>query len=386
MNKSIIMLFGAFFILSAGVVFGQTRQAGVSTNVEEGKPTLYEGSATQGFSDGSEVGTKPSIVDHFACSDYCPGPQEQYIVRVYKDVTDPEECKKLGGTPSKYYGWIEYNICLAETSTTSEPTTPISEGDPDKPIIIGGIPNIESVERKAEFLKAFSSATSTLSGVYIKFGDIKGESDQMALSVDTSTISTSSGLVSKSGNVEFEWKVEEGESTKKPKEIIVVGSQVRGWDVKTKEEIIGVAPSSPSMVTTDEDLALFVTAGALKTEVVEDVSLNYKKIKISAAVPAKLFGFIPSTIATTLIVERDAANDAYGRVKVQFPWWHVLTTKLVSEKTIQSLYNEEEQRAGSVIATATQNTQGELARQFQTLSNIMKTMHDTAKNAIQNIR
>jgi len=26
---------------------------------------------------------KPPIVDHFACSDYCPGPQEKYMVKVY---------------------------------------------------------------------------------------------------------------------------------------------------------------------------------------------------------------------------------------------------------------------------------------------------------------
>ena len=34
---------------------------------------------------------KPEIVEVFACSDNCPGPEEQYIKRVYKDVTDEAE-------------------------------------------------------------------------------------------------------------------------------------------------------------------------------------------------------------------------------------------------------------------------------------------------------
>jgi len=57
---------------------------------------------------------KPLIVDHFACSDYCPGPAEKYTVKVYQGVTDPEECKKIGGKPSTYYGWGEFHICIAE--------------------------------------------------------------------------------------------------------------------------------------------------------------------------------------------------------------------------------------------------------------------------------
>ncbi|MFA7314904.1 MAG: hypothetical protein WC025_03185 [Candidatus Magasanikbacteria bacterium] len=57
---------------------------------------------------------KPPIVDHFACGDYCPGPREQYMVKVYQGITDETECRKLGGTPYSYRGWVEVHICLAE--------------------------------------------------------------------------------------------------------------------------------------------------------------------------------------------------------------------------------------------------------------------------------
>lgn len=55
---------------------------------------------------------KPPIVDHFACSDYCPGPKEQYMVKVYQGITDETECAKLGGQPSSYTGWGTTKICL----------------------------------------------------------------------------------------------------------------------------------------------------------------------------------------------------------------------------------------------------------------------------------
>jgi len=57
---------------------------------------------------------KPPIVDHFACSDYCPGPKEQYMVKIYQGITNDEECRKLGGRPATYVGWGIFHICIAE--------------------------------------------------------------------------------------------------------------------------------------------------------------------------------------------------------------------------------------------------------------------------------
>lgn len=54
---------------------------------------------------------KPEIVEVFACSDNCPGPEEQYIKRVYKDVTDEAECRRLGGRPFVVVGWTERRFC-----------------------------------------------------------------------------------------------------------------------------------------------------------------------------------------------------------------------------------------------------------------------------------
>ena len=53
----------------------------------------------------------PEIVEVFACSDYCPGPEEKYIKRVYDGVTDEEECRKLGGRLYIFIGWGQRTVC-----------------------------------------------------------------------------------------------------------------------------------------------------------------------------------------------------------------------------------------------------------------------------------
>lgn len=59
---------------------------------------------------------KPPIVDHYACSDYCPGGMDKNIVKIYKGISNEEECRKLGGSPTSYTGWGTTHICIAEES------------------------------------------------------------------------------------------------------------------------------------------------------------------------------------------------------------------------------------------------------------------------------
>jgi len=58
--------------------------------------------------------SKPKIIEVFACGDYCPGPREKYMKRVYEGVRDEETCLPLGGKPYTYIGWGSTFICLAE--------------------------------------------------------------------------------------------------------------------------------------------------------------------------------------------------------------------------------------------------------------------------------
>lgn len=61
----------------------------------------------------SHIPQKPPIVDQFACGDYCPGPLEKYMVKVYQGIENPSECRQLGGWPYEYVGWGKTDICIA---------------------------------------------------------------------------------------------------------------------------------------------------------------------------------------------------------------------------------------------------------------------------------
>jgi hypothetical protein len=56
----------------------------------------------------------PRIVEVFACSDYCPGPEEKYMKWVYEGVDDEATCLKFGGKPYTYLGWGNYLVCVAK--------------------------------------------------------------------------------------------------------------------------------------------------------------------------------------------------------------------------------------------------------------------------------
>jgi len=57
------------------------------------------------------IGVKPNVVMEYVCSDLC---NESDYKSVYEGIEDLEYCKKIGGTPYEYYGWGEFQACLAE--------------------------------------------------------------------------------------------------------------------------------------------------------------------------------------------------------------------------------------------------------------------------------
>ncbi|MFS8131224.1 MAG: hypothetical protein ACMG57_04550 [Candidatus Dojkabacteria bacterium] len=53
----------------------------------------------------------PGISDLFACGDYCPGDESQYIVKVYTGVKTQEDCDKHNGEFEYFIGWGTTYYC-----------------------------------------------------------------------------------------------------------------------------------------------------------------------------------------------------------------------------------------------------------------------------------
>lgn len=167
---------------------------------------------------------------------------------------------------------------------------------------------------------------------------------------------TSSGT-SKGGNVEYEWKVEEGEKA----------PGIEPDDIDSADDGEPLTPDFSILLGgggsgDDEERAeglerarqvLEVNAKASE-QAIESISMNFEKITTRYRQSVKLFGFIPMTAMATVEI------DAEQNVKVKFPWWGFLASGKDNENVGQKV--------------------------FSAISNVLKTKHDTVKNAIGNIR
>lgn len=224
------------------------------------------------------------------------------------------------------------------------------------------------------------SAVEAHAAYYLELGGVEGESSsatgalQVEATVATSTparastkttssleVSTQTGE-EKKGNVEMQWKVEEGTKAAtqgvEPDEIDVSVSQENatnfgillggGSDDDTEEE------KSERLKGLERAQEVLLENARASDQAIESVSLNFEKISTRVRHEVRLFGFIP--IETTATVDIDASEE----VEVTFPWW-----------TFFAAGADKDAIADRVIST---------------LSNVLKTKHDTVKNAIGNIR
>lgn len=179
--------------------------------------------------------------------------------------------------------------------------------------------------------------TEASTDAYLKIKGVDGESTE------------------KKGNVEYEWKVEEGESATKgiePDEIDVMA------DGEPLTPDFGILLGGEESEERTQGLlraqAVLLENAKASDQAIESVSLNYEKISTRVKHEVRVFGFIPATVEATVDI------DAEQNVKVTFPWWTFLATGKNSDEI------------------------GD--RVFATISNVLKTKHDTVKNSINNVR
>jgi len=161
----------------------------------------------------------------------------------------------------------------------------------------------------------------------------------------------------KKGNVEVQWKVEEGESLES------TGVEPDEIDVAADGEPI--TPDFGILLGGDDDGELTEESQILVSDILldgmqqadmptESVSLNYGKIKTTHKQTVKLFGFIPATAVATVEI------DAEENVEVKFPLWAALASGKDKEGLAKKVVN--------------------------VLADILQMKHETVKNAISNVR
>ncbi len=231
---------------------------------------------------------------------------------------------------------------------------------------------------------------------------------------------------SSKGSVEYEWKVEEGESAAapgvEPDEIDFMNTsddssveremKESGEKGGTEDINIGVGESSLkggiSVATGDvnglteeekqefllrvkehvevrsaQELENFAKGVLLGDENIESVEIDDGKIEVRYRISAKLFGFIESGIPVRARVESDTESE--GAVSVRFPWYRFLFS-IPDEVGRDNLETSLGTELSGMVFLGTESGDTQRARVLQTISNVLKTRHDTAKNSVNNIR
>jgi hypothetical protein len=201
---------------------------------------------------------------------------------------------------------------------------------------------------------------------------VGGEAPERATSSNVQVQAQTSNSSTAGGNVEFEWKVEEGESappassnanvqttsendTDEPEErgekggtedinigvgelqkggVSVAAGDVNGLTEEEKQEFL-LTVKTHAQVRSEQDLQNFAKGVLVEDANMEEISLNFEKIKTSYRMPAKFLGILNGSLSARTEV------DAEGRVKVQYPWYSFLFKKSVSAEDLQASLDAE---------------------------------------------
>ena len=279
-----------------------------------------------------------------------------------------------------------------------------------------------------------------------------GESSAGPALLEIDTIRGESPDDEKKGNVEINWKVEEGqklvpvfleiggidgEATETSANdrlqtagpvtgwpaggVFVASGDVNGLTAEQKQAFLATVKTWAE-VQSEQDLQNFAVGVMMQeAQPAESLSLNYEKIKFTYNMPAKWLGIIPASYKAEVSIDKgDNENWDFGRVKVKFPWYSFLMRKGTSMKELTQVLQqeaeakkkgnvefewkvEEGQKGAEAEAEITADTSASEAgkdhkdeieilswsfgaRAMQTISNVLKTKHDTVKNSIGNIR
>lgn len=158
----------------------------------------------------------------------------------------------------------------------------------------------------------------------------------------------------------------------------------RGWDVSRKEEIIG----NPDRVRTARDLQIFVEATALADSDIKKITIDKEKVRMQRREKGKLLWVIPVEMTTEIIVRYDIRDTTSDPVNVRLPWWSVFVKKAYRERDIEkeakTVHEGRVWRKVDNSEAPTATTRA--SRALALTTEILQKKHDTAKNAIGNIR
>ncbi len=115
----------------------------------------------------------------------------------------------------------------------------------------------------------------------------------------------------------------------------------------------------------------------MKDDNIDEAEVSTTSVKVVFKEEAKFLGIFTANL------KMEVNADAEGRVKVRYPWFSFLYKKPIDASEVEVEIEEELSQSQEIKAKGSLQA---TAKMFSTISNVMKTRHDTAKNSVGNIR
>lgn len=155
----------------------------------------------------------------------------------------------------------------------------------------------------------------------------------------------------------------------------VASGQASGKRIRVESDGWGVTISASRVQDFEKNTEKIVEAD----ENISRAEVTPEKVEIAYKRPVKLFGFLPMTMNLRAVVDKD------GNLKMHKPWYSFLTTSEVDafSAAVEADFKAQQD---NLKTFKIQDLLQRQAQYFQSLTNILKTRHDTVKNSIGNIR
>ena len=297
------------------------------------------------------------------------------------------------------------------------------DGDPDQPIITGQIANPDDTETTTSgnvdgtsvttqgeppTTRIVEPTTRTLEGVSGKVEPIRSEPIEAdTVSTETVTLNFAKFETKSSGDVIIKGS-KIPENAREDARLVLEAIETQAWassgdeeDVPTESVTLnyGKIAFEYKAIDTKDELVEYAGLVATADGNIKTITLADEKITMEYEYPAKLFWIFPVNYTATIEVVvgpsgEEIGSDKIGRVKVKFPWWLFFAKDNARDirDGFVTQYNESDfdflERLGDDAQLANLDLQNMLQRQQQALqmmSNIAKTMHDTAMAVIRKI-
>jgi hypothetical protein len=158
---------------------------------------------------------------------------------------------------------------------------------------------------------------------------------------------------------------------------------VRGWDPKKKEEFMSERKEA-AQVRSKQELEHFAQGILLEDEKIEEVQFNPKEVSVSFESEGKLLWLIPVSFTERIVAKGEEDDIATVSFDVKKPWWGFLVS---GDNEGEEVAKEAEKKHKETIEISSWSWgMSNQASLLKTISNVLKTKHDTAKNSVSNVR